>query len=298
MAEPPRLRPQEIVEILDSSFRLYRENFALFIGVVALIYIPAQILQMVITGPISLELGTLMAQMQAQSRANPNAPDMSIMKQVIGHSSMLLLVTALVSGIAFPIAACALTKAVSRRVLNEATSLRECYGFVFRNFGRYVGTILLNGLAIGLGLMCCVVPGILLGIWFVFTAYVVVIEGQGGTAAMGRSRELSRGQGWRIVGLFVILIVVSLALTFSINAFSGYAIQRMDLQPLHQFMAQQALQDVLHLLLTPFFSIGWILLYYDVRIRNEGYDLEVRMTAPAAVVPAPEGPSPAPPAAA
>jgi hypothetical protein len=60
-----------------------------------------------------------------------------------------------------------------------------------------------------------------------------------------------------------------------------------------------AIQQVLNLLVAPFSSIAWILLYYDLRIRKEGFDLEVlakSMSAPGASCPAAEKSPPAPPA--
>jgi hypothetical protein len=284
VTEAPRLKPQEILGLLDASFRLYRENFALFVGLVALIYIPGQILQMFVTAPLTLEFGDLMAQWQASARTGP---DMTLFRQMMGVATILFLVSALVGGIVFPLATGALTLAASRRYLGQPTSLRECYGFIFRNFGRYVGTLLLSGLAAGLGFMCCIVPGILLSVWFVFTSSVVVLEGLGGTAAMGRSRQLSQGSGWRIVGMFLLLMLIAMILGIGSSAFSNFFIQRLELERLHEFMAQQAVQDVITLLLAPFYSVGWILLYYDVRIRNEGFDLEVRLAAPPAEPPPP-----------
>ena len=288
MTEAPRLKPQILVELLDHSFRLYRENFALFVGLIAIVYVPGQILQMAISAPITLELGVLMQQWQASARSNP---DMALLKQIIGHSTQLFVVSALIGGIVFPLATGALTLAASRRYLGQPTSLRECYRFIFRNFGRYLGTLLLSGLATGLGFMACVVPGIFLAVWFVFTSSVVVLEGQGGTEAMGRSRQLSKDNGWRIVGMFLLVFTISVMLGFGISAFSTFAIQRLGLEPLHEFLAQQALQDVITLFLAPFYSIGWVLLYYDIRIRNEGFDLEVRLATPPAEPPRPPSPA-------
>jgi len=289
VTEAPRLKPQEILELLDASFRLYRENFALFVGLTALIYVPGQILQMIISAPITLEFGELMAKWQASARSNP---DMGVLKQMIGHGVTLFLVSALVGGILFPLSTGALTLAASRRYLGQPASLRECYGFIFRNFGRYVGTLLLSGLAAGLGFMFCVVPGIILSVWFVFTSSVVVLEGLGGTEAMGRSRQLSRGNGWRVVGMFLLLILIAMILGIGGSAFSNFVTEKLALEKLHEFMAQQAVQDVITLLLAPFYSIGWILLYYDIRIRQEGYDLEVRLPAPSGTVLPPAEPPP------
>jgi hypothetical protein len=275
VTEAPRLKPQELIEILDSAFRLYRENFALFIGIVAIVYVPAQLLLLVLSAPISLELQVLMEQWRT---AGPNA-DPAKMKEMVGHFTTLGILSALINGLIFPLATGALTLAVSRKMLRRPVGLGECYGFIFRNLFRLLGTELLAGLAIGLGVMCCVVPGIFLAIWFRFTSSLVILEGSAGTAAMGRSKQLSAGHGWRIAGLAALLFLVNFLLGAGIGAFSAFVIERLQLSELHKIMTQSALQDAIQLLVTPLPSIAWILMYYDIRIRNEGFDLEVRLDA-------------------
>jgi hypothetical protein len=294
VTEAPRLKPQELIEILDSAFRHYRENFALFIAIVAIIYIPSQILLLIVAAPINVELQTVMMQWKGGGAGG----DPSKMKDIIGHSTTLLLLSGVFQGLVFPIATGALTLAVSRKMLRQPVRLGECYGFVFRNLFRLLGSLLLSGLASGLGYLCCIVPGIFLSVWFVFTSSVVVLEGLGGTTAMGRSRQLSVGHGWRIVGLFSLLFIVNLILGGGLGAFSAFAVERLELDLLHKFMAQTALQDALTLLLTPFPSIAWILLYYDIRIRNEAFDLETRLDAAERPASPPLPPTPPAPAAA
>jgi hypothetical protein len=82
----------------------------------------------------------------------------------------------------------------------------------------YVGTLILNGIlagiAITIGFVLIIVPGlILLTIWAVI-APSIVVEDQSVFGAFGRSRELVRGNGWSvffaIVLAFLIVFVVSL----------------------------------------------------------------------------------------
>jgi hypothetical protein len=82
----------------------------------------------------------------------------------------------------------------------------------------YVGTLILNGIlagiAITIGFVLIIVPGlILLTIWAVI-APSIVVEDQTVFGAFGRSRELVRGNGWSvffaIVLAFLIVFVVSM----------------------------------------------------------------------------------------
>jgi hypothetical protein len=80
-----------------------------------------------------------------------------------------------------------------------------------------LGQLILVGIVAGIGILIgfvlIVVPGlILITIWSV-AAPVVVLERPGVFAALGRSRELVRGNGWQVFGvifvLFFLVIIVS-----------------------------------------------------------------------------------------
>jgi hypothetical protein len=71
-----------------------------------------------------------------------------------------------------------------------------------------IGAGILAGLGISLGLLLLVVPGLfLLTIWAVI-APVIVLERTGVMAAFGRSRELVRGDGWRVFGVIVFVFII------------------------------------------------------------------------------------------
>ncbi|HSS04953.1 MAG TPA: hypothetical protein VLK89_07185 [Solirubrobacterales bacterium] len=71
-----------------------------------------------------------------------------------------------------------------------------------------IGAGLLAGIAIGIGFIFLIVPGlILLTIWSVI-APVIVVERTGVIEAFGRSRELVRGNGWQVFGVIVVVILI------------------------------------------------------------------------------------------
>lgn len=71
-----------------------------------------------------------------------------------------------------------------------------------------IGAGLLAGLGIGLGILLFVIPGLfLMTIWAVI-APVIVLERAGVIDAFGRSRELVRGDGWRVFGVIVSVFII------------------------------------------------------------------------------------------
>jgi ABC-type multidrug transport system fused ATPase/permease subunit len=80
---------------------------------------------------------------------------------------------------------------------------------------------ILAGIAIGLGLLLLIVPGLfLLTIWAVL-APVIVIERKDALSAFGRSRELVRGHGWQVFSVIVILFILQFVVTAVIQALAN-----------------------------------------------------------------------------
>ncbi|HEY7961457.1 MAG TPA: hypothetical protein VID29_05995 [Solirubrobacteraceae bacterium] len=74
--------------------------------------------------------------------------------------------------------------------------------------GQLILVGLVAGIGIVVGLVLLIVPGlILITIWSV-AAPVVVLERPGVTGALGRSRELVRGNGWQVFGVLVVMVIL------------------------------------------------------------------------------------------
>lgn len=90
-------------------------------------------------------------------------------------------------------------------------------GELFSAAAPYIGTLFLNGLlagiAITIGFVLIIVPGlILITIWSVI-APAIVVEDRGVVEAFGRSRELVRGNGWNVFGAIVLAFLIVIAVS-------------------------------------------------------------------------------------
>ncbi len=79
--------------------------------------------------------------------------------------------------------------------------LRECLGEVTAAW--LVVTFAVLG-----GMLLLVIPGLYLTVIWIACVPVIVVERTGPLAALGRSRQLVRGHGWRVFGLLVVLTVM------------------------------------------------------------------------------------------
>jgi hypothetical protein len=87
--------------------------------------------------------------------------------------------------------------------------LGETYSAVWPRVPALIAAGVIAAVAIGIGLLLLIVPGLfLLTIWAVI-APVIVVEDQRVFEAFGRSRELVRGHGWTVFGIVLVVGVLS-----------------------------------------------------------------------------------------
>jgi hypothetical protein len=180
----------------------------------------------------------------------------------------------------------AVVDVISREYHGKTVSIGGAISFALRRFGPLLGTALLTGLVIGLGLLLLIIPGIIFSIWFAFVTQVVMVEGLSGTSAMSRSKELTKGHGGRIFGiLFIIGLLnglINVGLTMGLA--SALPVQQivvgrggLEYGPVNMtnLVILSFIEYVISIFTSSFQSICVTLMYFDLRVRKEGYDLEV-----------------------
>lgn len=79
-----------------------------------------------------------------------------------------------------------------------------------RPFWKYLGASILLSLAIGIGFVLLIVPGIIFGLMFMFTPFVVIERELGPIEAMNESNRLTRGHKWQLLGLMLLLLLINI----------------------------------------------------------------------------------------
>lgn len=242
MAVTPALRPLSLGEVLDVSFGLYRSLFAplLVIAVICQSLPMALGVYLGTSGALFVNLG-------------------------------LSLVYGVLAVILGALGVAASTFVVSDAYLGRETSAIVALQRALSLLGRLLVISILSSLLIGLGFMLLIVPGVILLSGLVLSTVVAVLESPpSATAAMGRSWELTLGfRGKVLLTLlvaFLLLLVPSIALggvEALIGAEGGVALLLL------------ALESMLQVLIYPFVYVVMTVLYYDLRVRKEGFDLEL-----------------------
>ena len=89
------------------------------------------------------------------------------------------------------------------------------------HIGRLAVAGILAGIAITIGLVALIVPGLyLMTIWSVLIP-VIVLERRSVMEAFGRSRELVKGHGWQVFGVLVLLFIAAFVIQVLIAAILG-----------------------------------------------------------------------------
>jgi hypothetical protein len=131
-------------------------------------------------------------------------------------------------------------------------------------------------LALFLYTLLLVVPGIIYYLRRSLYLPVLLVEGgeMGGRAALKRSKKLvigGDGRTGRIFAASLIFTVMGLALNWGFRMLLPASLTGTFVGSMISLLPQT--------LLTPVHAIAIVLIYYDARVRDEGYDLELRAQA-------------------
>jgi hypothetical protein len=116
---------------------------------------------------------------------------------------------------------------------------------------------LLAGIAVAIGFILLIVPGlILLTIWAVI-APSIVVERKGVMEAFGRSRELVKGHGWQVFGVIVVL--------FLLNFILGAIVQSIFGAISDSFVAYTVADLIVRVLVAPLSALAAAVMYFELR---------------------------------
>lgn len=281
------LRPLSTGELLDRTFRLFRKHFLTFLLIAIIMQLPVAILQIA----SSLLVSNFVFDPTVQ---NPFL------------NADLLVPTVLVSfGIGFAsfivtqVGIAALTQAVSDSYLGRPVS----FDSAFSRMGNTWFTLILASIVAGLFIFALSIPVILVafipclgflvaivGFFFIgaiasilvsLLPPVVVLERAGAIDAVKRAWALIKLRFWWVVGYLLVLTVLTVVIIAGPATVIGLVLGIVlgDTSILVQSIVQQSATLVLTAVFLPIRIAAITLMYFDLRIRFEGFDLMVLASA-------------------
>ena len=286
------LRPLSVGEILDRAFTLLRRRF----GTLVLITLICTALPLLMAlrwfGRFSQMVGNDLTRFDTM--------------MVEGVGSLLLL--GLIMFIAIAIANTAIVFVISETYLGRRLGIGEALGRTLRFLVQVILLALLQQIIL---IAVAVVMGIPLGILapsgmangspvFLFVAMIfyfavqvfmlisffvalpalVLESGVNAASALGRAWSLSTGHRWRIVGVLLVFLVIIIVIMIGVSVVSGLALgfasgPATTGTATAGVLVTMGIMGILYIIGFTMVYCLQTVIYYDLRVRKEGFDLEL-----------------------
>jgi hypothetical protein len=233
-----RLRVRSVSELVDAAFALYRRDASQYIMVMAVASIPQLVIQ-------------LLGKRDASS---------------FGFSTLVFtLITGLVSAFTITAASAAITKFGSEVYLNDRADLSAALRSVIPK----IMPILVAGFAklilYLIGFLCFFVGALYVAARFFAVNSAIVLEDAAVGEAFSRSSQLSDSRKRHILNTLLLVWIIYFLLSVCITVVTTL---------MHSPVLTIIGATVFSIVAYPIVALTGMLLYYDCRIRGEGFDIE------------------------
>ncbi len=223
-------------EVWGEAFNLYMDNFFPLSIIAALSYIP----YFFITFP-----------------ANAQDPQPSDMLYFLIFIALSMMLSSLSSAL--------MLEYVSKRYLGKSQTLSDYLNSVLPIIFPIMGLSLLIAMIVGIGMVALIVPGVFCALALSIAVEILIVERKGVMHAIARSFHLTKGEKGEIF-MFTLLIMV---LTFAFQQLLTMIFKALNVAQLEQLVLM-----ISQILLAPLGASIFILVYFNIRIKKEGFHLE------------------------
>jgi len=283
------LSPRNLDQIIAETFKVYGRSFVAFAGTAALVTTPLIVCSVLLWGLAEF--------------AETQASGWSDMPYLLVTVCMHPFVIFVLSMLGYPLMTGALIHATCQQHWQQPVSIGQAYAYAWRRIGNLGGAALLYVLALALMaasiigipfaiyydikslfiLMAILAVGIPFAIYFgfkwLFAPQAVLVENLGPTKALSRSSELATGSWLRVFGLSIVVVLLLtvgwliIGIPFAIySAFVPDPYTPWGGSPELTIMVIRSIMS--SALLIPFGIIANTLLYYDLRLRKEQFNID------------------------
>jgi hypothetical protein len=254
-----RLRPRSVTEIVDAAFQLYKRDALEYVLVTAIAYAPWVLAQLIVMRGLNL----------LDPRATVGSPTL-----ILGAIGIL----------AYALMSAVLSRFSSDVYLDRLTGLGLVIREVLPVVPRLIGATVLFALVLMLGLVPLFIGALMVSlpligvgsilsiVWslYAFTRFfavfqIIVLENAGIVTAFARSGMLSHNRKGHILLTLLLVFVIFIALSIAMTIIAQLVSQAGGV----------VLQSLYTVVAYPLIGITQMILYYDTRIRAEGFDVEM-----------------------
>jgi hypothetical protein len=293
-AETPQLRPLGVGDIVDRVFALYRNRPMVFLALAAVPYLLLTVVIAVLTLFFSASVVTFVSLMTSLAAGTP--PDPATLGPALASFARFGLIVVVLAVVILSVQTAGLVDAMGARYLGRPTSFRIALRSGLSAAPRIIGAgllvffIVLFGWVVlifimaisqqALVVLALSIAGLVGTVYFfastLVSPVVATLERAGPITALRRSWTLSQGNLWRIIGLQLLLFVLNAVISVVLSAIF---LSSLIADTTARAIVQQIASIATNVAWAPVEWGTFAVLYYDLRVRREAFDLQLAAEA-------------------
>ena len=186
---PGGIRPRTPGEIWSEAFRIYRENAANLLLIVAVVVVPLTFVSAVIVQT--------------------------------GVTILGLLVGAAIGIIIWAVLQAAVLRGAAQATIGDPVDIEASYRWGLARFGSVLLVALLVGIVVAVGFLLLVIPGLIFLVFLSVSEPALIVENRRGTEAMSRSWNLVRGHFWHALVVILVAAIITGVIQGILSAIGG-----------------------------------------------------------------------------
>lgn len=253
----PSLEPLTVGQTLDAGFRLWRKDFGRLVGTIALIHaLPAALTFLFMQSEVIDVTRDGLLLVEDPEAYNDTA-------NLLNYLDLAATFFAFTVVLAF----------FARRYVGESPAMKDSAREALSRILPFIGLAIVYWIMVIAGFFLLVVPGIILAVTFGLAFPAFWAEGASIGNALTRGRMLSTGRRWNLFGLILataLLVVVFYAVIAFVILATFFSGSRM-LVIVGNSVTNLAAVSIVAPLIPTMMTVA----YYDLRVRKEGFDVEL-----------------------
>jgi hypothetical protein len=255
---PPQLRPLALGEILDVAIKLVRRNWRTLGLAVLVVSVPVAVISVLITASTT----TYDAALDVRSPDDGTAYDAGVFVNGILQVVLYLLATV----------ACFL--AIADAYMGRPPDWRSSLRFAAQRTPVVFVMSILYFVGLLAGVFAVVIGAIFLAVRWSVAMPALLLERRGPVGALGRSWRLVKGFWWKCFGTLLVAYLLVTLLSFAVGGVVGGILAAIaSVDSVLGVVLQEAVGVVVQIFTLPLFAAVTVVLYVDLRVRKEGFDL-------------------------
>ena len=260
---PLPLHPMTLSDILDGAFKLLKANWRTVLLITAVFVVPLHL----ISAFAQRNLYSGQSFFDAVNNPTLQSGNTDSARLVLGGA------VALISLLVTPFVAGAISKVVAASYLGGEETVGSALRATGRRTWALLGAWFLVHILESIGFVLCIFPGLVVMATFVAVAPAIVIERLGPIRGMRRSARLLWPRLFPTMGTALVAGLLAGVVGNALGTVPSFAALAIGLKYGWPLLAAGSILSAL--VTTPFVAIVATLIYFDGRIRQEGFDLQL-----------------------